>query len=324
MINNNCYVDLHLHLDGAISPESARMLAKMQGIELPESEEELIRQLRVSDNCRDLNEFLEKFAFPCSLLQTKEGVKYAVKNLLSELEEQGVMYAEIRFAPQKHCEKGMTQIDAVIAALDGIKESGIPANLILCCMRGGSGDDNLETVRIASEYKNKGVVAVDLAGAEALFSTKDYGYIFDHAKKLGVRSTIHAGEADGPDSVREAIKFGASRIGHGVRAAEDDELVVELAQLGIPLERCPTSNLCTCVLSDISEYPIRKFLDAGVIVTINTDDPSIEGTTIREEYEKLIDAFGLTEGEVRELLRNSVKASFATDELKEKMMSKIV
>lgn len=318
----NCFADLHLHLDGAISVRSARMLAQRQGIALPETDAELTEMLRVPEDCTDLNRFLECFAFPCSLLQTAEGIRLATENLLAELKEQGVMYAEIRFAPQKSTDRGLTQEEAVLAALKGLH--GIPAKLILCCMRGdGNRAENEETIRLAAKYLGKGVAAADLAGAEALFPTKDFEDVFALARRLGVPFTIHAGEADGAESVRTALSFGAVRIGHGVRAAEDPALVRELAERQIPIELCLTSNLNTAALRNIREWPLRQFLNAGVFVTINTDDPSIEGTSIREEYAKVIRAFGLNCGEIRTLLENAVRASFAEETLKTELFGRI-
>ncbi len=191
-----CLTDLHLHLDGAISIESAKELARLQGIEIPMADEEIEKLMRVSDDCRDLNEFLEKFDFPCSLLMTEIGIRTAVHNLLSELEKDGVMYAEIRFAPQLSTGKGLTQEMAVKAAIDGMKDAKIPANLILCCMRGTDNKEaNIETVNVAEKYYGKGVCAIDLAGAEAMFPTKDFSDIFQLADSKGMQFTIHAGEA---------------------------------------------------------------------------------------------------------------------------------
>ena len=320
----NCLIDLHIHLDGAISVDSAKKLAKLQNISIPENDEELKKIMTVSPDCKDLNEFLEKFSFPCSLIQTKEGIKKSVENLLKELESEGLIYAEIRFAPQKSKEKGLTQEEVVLSAIEGLKSSKIGANLILCCMREKDNQkENIETVELANKYLGKGVCAVDLAGAEALFPTKDFKYIFDLARERGVPFTIHAGEADGPESVQTALNFGAKRIGHGVRSYEKEELIRTLASKNIPLELCPTSNFKTCIFEDISKYPIWKFLSFGVPVTINTDDPGIEGTTLKKEWQLLIDAFDLKKEEVKNILLNSVKYSFASEDVKESLKNKI-
>ena len=317
MIKNYAIIDLHLHLDGSLSLKSAKELAKIQNIVLPENDEEIIERLQVSEGCRDLNEYLEKFAFPGALLQKKEGISTAVYKLAEELKEQGLLYAEIRFAPQKHMEQGMSQEEVVEAAIDGMKKSDLKAQLILCCMRGNDNhEENLETVQVAGNYLGKGVCAVDLAGAEALFPTDNFEDLFVLAKELNIPYTIHAGEASGPSSVYKALEFGAKRIGHGVRSIEDSELMKRLLNENVYLEFCPTSNLNTRIFEKIEEYPIREFLDAGVKITVNTDNMAVSNTTLKEEYALLIETFHLNEKEVKQIVNNSIEASFADDETK--------
>lgn len=298
-------IDLHIHLDGSISVESAQRLAAMQGITLPR---DLKKQLTVDPDCRDLNQYLEKFALPLSLLQTPQAMEYAVSKLLAELQEQGIKYAEIRFAPQLH--GPMSQEDTILAAIRGLEQSDIPAVLILCCMRGADSAQNEETVRLAQKYLGQGVAAVDLAGAEALFPTADYESLFDLARSLYVPFTIHAGEADGPDSVRTAISFGAKRIGHGVRAMEDPELVSLIREKGITLECCPTSNLQTRIFEYMEQFPIRKLLDQNIRFTINTDNMTVSGTTLQKEWDKLRQVFSLTEEELDRIARYAQEAAF--------------
>lgn len=311
-------IDLHLHLDGSLSLESAKELAEMQEIEIPDSDEELREMLQVSEDCRDLNEYLEKFDFPCSLLQTEEAISQSVYNLCEELKAQGLIYAEIRFAPQKHTENGLTQEQVVQAALEGQQRSDFRSNLILCCMRGDDTREmNLETIDVAAKYKDSGVCAVDLAGAEALFPTKDYADLFQYAAQQGLRFTIHAGEADGPESVSAALDFGAERIGHGVRSAESAEMMQRLSDDGVPLELCPTSNLNTNIFEAIDAYPLRQLMDAGVRVTINTDNMTVSGTDLAAEMQLVADALSLTDEELQTLLLNAVDAAFADDETKE-------
>ena len=317
-------IDLHIHLDGSLSLASARALADMQGIALPEDDEALSRMLRVSDNCQSLNEYLEKFALPLTLLQTSEAISEAVLRLCRELAEQGLVYAEIRFAPQLHCERGLTQDAVVEAAIRGMKKSGFYASFILCCMRGGDNlQKNLLTVEVASRFLGKGVCAVDLAGAEALYSTDSFAEVFEYARSLSIPFTVHAGEADGPESVYAALSFGARRIGHGVRSAEDGALLKRLAESGVVLELCPTSNLNTRVFERIEDYPLRKLLDAGVRVTLNTDNTSVSNTTLAREYQLIADTFSLTEGEIRQFAISSLKAAFLDDAEKERLLRKL-
>lgn len=185
-------IDLHLHLDGSLSVDIIQKLADLQNIILEETEEELREKLQVEDGCTSLNEYLTKFDFPLTFLQTKEGIEESIYLLLQELKEEGLSYAEIRFAPQLHLQKGLTQKQVVASAVVGLKKAKFPASLILCCMRGADNhEQNLETVRLAAEYLNKGVSAVDLAGAEALFRTELFEMEFALARKLGVPFTIH-------------------------------------------------------------------------------------------------------------------------------------
>ncbi|MBO4748780.1 MAG: adenosine deaminase [Lachnospiraceae bacterium] len=321
------YVDLHLHLDGAVTVEIAKELAKLQGITLPaENDEELLRLLSVPADCESLNDFLECFDLPLSLMQTKEGLSEAVRLVSENIKSQGVIYAEIRYAPQLHKEKGMTQEDAVLAALDGLSKTDLHVNLILCCMRGeGNEAENEETLRLAKKYlvSDGGVVAVDLAGAEALFPTANYEGLFAKARELGIPFTIHAGEADGPESVRLAISYGAKRIGHGVRIFEDPEVVKLVKEQGITLEMCPTSNRQTHAVEDMKAYPLMDYLSQGIFVTVNTDDMGIERTTLSEEFRYLEREFGLDGAQERVILENAVNAAFTTDEVKDELREKL-
>ena len=321
-------IDLHCHLDGAITVLAAKKLAEIQNIRLPfENDEELESLLSVPESCESLTEFLKCFALPLTLLQTKEGITEAVKLILDEKAEEGMKYIELRFAPQLHCERGLSQEDAVLAALEGLKGSKVHCNLILCCMRGEKlTEKNLETVRLAKKYlvEDGGVVALDLAGAEALFKTENFALEFGEAKKLGVPFTIHAGEADGWHSVKTALDFGAVRIGHGVRAWQNEELLKYIEENNIVLEMCPNSNRQTKAVEDMSVYPLRKFLEMGIKVTVNTDDPAICRTTLQKEFEFLRKNYGLTKAEEKKLLLNAIDAAFTTEENKEKLRNLIV
>ena len=317
-------IDLHLHLDGSLSLKAVRELASMQGIPIPDSDTDLMRRLTVGDDCHDLNEYLGKFSFPLSLLQTKEAITFAVHNLLDELSTQDIMYAEIRFAPQLHMEKGLTQAEVVRAAVLGLADAPIPARLILCCMRqGGSQELNIATIHTAAEFLGKGVVAVDLAGAEALFPTQDFIELFTLADSLGIPYTIHAGEAEGPDSIWKAILAGAKRIGHGVRCIEDSDLMKHLRTSGITLELCPTSNLNTRIFPLMSKYPIHLLLQNKVLVTINTDNMMVSNTTLKKEFEKLDEALFLSDQQIRDITFNSIDAAFCDEPLKDELRMKM-
>ena len=323
-MKNRGLIDLHLHLDGSLSLETVRTLAAMQNEPVPADDQDLLQRLQVGPNCQDLNEYLEKFAFPCSLMQTPEAITMTVANLCGELMDQGLLYAEIRFAPQFHTGKGLTQEQVVAAAVKGLEAHPFRANLILCCMRGDNNHaQNLETLEVASKFVGKGVCAVDLAGAEALFPTKDFEDLFALAKEKNIPYTIHAGEACGPDSVWKALEFGTRRLGHGVRSLEDPALVKYLAEHGITLEMCPTSNLNTCIYPCIEDYPLRKLMEAGVAVTVNTDNMTVSGVTLESEMTKLDKAFHLTDEECKAIAANAARASFASEEVKAQLLAEI-
>ncbi len=319
--NMNNLVELHLHLDGALSVDNCRKLAELQNINIPSDDNELLSIISVSKNCHDLNEFLTKFEFPLSLLQTTESIKLSIKNLQEELIKQGLIYAEIRFSPQLHTKKGLTQEEVVQAAIEGLNLSKLKCNLILCCMRGKNNNkENIDTIKLASKYINRGVCAVDLAGAEGLYSTSEYENLFKLANELNVPFTIHAGEADGANSVYDAIRFGAKRIGHGVRSSEDSKVLDLIKEKEVTLEICPTSNICTSVYEKISDMPIKMFLDNHIKITINTDDPIICNTNLKEELKKIAVVFNLNYDNIINFQLNAVNASFASKKLKEELI----
>ena len=317
-------IDLHLHLDGSLSVKTVKELAALQNIEIPEDEAELLKLLRINDDCKDLTEYLEKFAFPGKLLQTKETIAISVYNLQEELKEQGLIHAEIRFAPQLHTLQGLSQREVIEAAIDGLNRSDFSAELILCCMRGNDNHEaNLETVKLAKDYIGKGACCIDIAGAEALFPTENFEDLFALARELEIPFTIHAGEADGPKSVYKALEYGTKRLGHGVRSLEDPALIEKIVAEGITLELCPTSNLHTCMFPTMEEYPLRKLMEAGVKVTINTDNMTVSNINLAKEFGKLIAAFNLTDEEIKGFAKNSVNACFASEETKKVLLEKI-
>ncbi len=316
-------IDLHLHLDGSLSAETILKLAGREHAKLPADTPEGLRPyLTVKIDCGSLNEYLKCFDIPLAVLRTAENLELAAYELGVRLSKKGISYGEIRFAPQLHCQNGLTQEEAVRAVLAGLdrasiesrlgkREKGIGLRSILCCMRGvGLHEANLETIRAASRYLGMGVVAVDLAGAEALYPTSDYEEEFRYARSLGVPFTIHAGEAAGPESIWKALEFGALRIGHGVRAAEDERLMEELIRRETVLEMCPTSNLQTKAVRSLSEYPLRTYLDRGIKVTVNSDNMTVSDTWVGKEFALLSQEYGLTEDEAGKLLENAKKAAF--------------
>ncbi|MBE5964158.1 MAG: adenosine deaminase [Lachnospira sp.] len=304
-------VDLHLHLDGSLRPSTILELAKEQGIVFPENV-----KFAVSDNCDSLVEYLKCFDWPLLVLQKEYAIERVVYELVEDLECAGVDYAEIRFAPQLSTKEGLTQTEVIEAAIRGLNRAlsifkGIDAKLILCCMRGDDNEEaNIETVELAKRFLGKGVVAIDLAGAESLFSTDKFDAVFAKAKLHGIPFTIHAGEAAGPESIKKAIEFGATRIGHGIRAIESKEVIRILKEKNITLEVCVSSNVQTKACKSLKEHPIRALFDEGVKVTYNTDNMTVSNTTLLKERNILKTEFGFNENELSLMEKYSYDARF--------------
>lgn len=297
--------ELHVHLDGSMRPVSVWEMAAAQGTALPvQNAEQLAEILQAPADCADLNEYLKCFDLPLTVLQEPESLIQAMKELVQDMSADGVTVGEIRFAPQLHTEEGYTQPEIVQAALEGLRQGKVlcpnfHGSLILCCMRGQDNRKaNEETLRTASAFLGSGVCAADLAGAEALFPTCAFEDLFAMARRMDIPFTIHAGEAAGPESIRDALRLGARRIGHGVRAIEDPALCAELARQKIPLEVCVTSNLQTRAFPEGTVHPVKKLFDMGIHVTVNTDNRTVSHTTMTQERRLLADSFGFTDEEL--------------------------
>lgn len=317
LFNDVPKIELHLHLDGSLNIDS---ISKRYNKPINE-----LKDLMVADQkCTNLNDYLTKFDYPISIMQTKEELSSAIIELLNTLKSQNVIYSEIRFAPQFHTKKGLTQDEVVKTLIDAKNTVDVKSNLILCFMRGSDDAVNRETLEVAKKYFNKGVCAVDLAGAEALFKTSLYESLFIEAANAGLNYTIHAGEADGVESIKSAIKFGAKRIGHGVRAIEDKELLKEIKDKGITLEVCPTSNIQTCICTDYSNHPVTELYNYGIKTTINTDNMTVSDTSLDKEYIKLVNNTTLNIQDIIKMNLNSIDASFLSEEEKEALRKKFI
>ncbi len=319
-------VDLHLHLDGSLSPEAIIKVAKKENIKLPSYEpSELKKYLEVEENCPSLNEYLTKFNIPGLVLQTPYGLKECALDLLKREARDGLKYVEIRMAPQLSINKGLSQEDVVQILIEALKEGerlyGIKSNLILCLMRGDKNNkENLETIKVASKYLSRGVVAIDLAGAEALFPNERYADLFLLAQNLEIPFTIHCGEASGASSIISALSFSPKRVGHGVHAIEDENVMNYLKANAIPLELCPKSNLDTKAVKSLKEFPIKTFIEKGIIVTLNTDDMTVSNTNLKNEYE-LIHKLGLSDQELKQIAINSINSAFISKREKQDLIN---
>lgn len=310
-------VELHLHLDGSVRPTTISELLNI-------SIEEARKLSSVSLKENSLKDYLEKFDIPLKIMQTKENLMRISKELALDLLKDNVIYAEIRFAPNKHLENGLTLDEVITSILKGLKEVPIKTNLILCMMRGDSYAKNLEIIKYAKKYLGKGVVGIDLAGNEALYPVNNYQELFAIARKEKIPFTIHAGEGDGALSVIKAINLGAKRIGHGVRAIESTEALNLLKEKDITLEVCPKSNLDTKMYNKLESHPIKKLLDKGVKVTINTDNRTVSNITLEETYKKLKETFHFSKEDFINMNKRAIECAFISEKEKQELLNLLI
>ncbi len=304
-------VELHLHLDGSVD---IKTVCDLTGKSVKEVKEEMV----ASDKCSNLNEYLTKFSLANDIMQTKENIFRVTKELITKLKDDNVIYAEVRFCPLFHLKEGLTQEEVVETVISSLKDNNIKVNLILCMMRNLSFLENKKIIELAYKYLNKGVVALDLAGSESLYKTEDFEELFKIAQSYNIPFTIHAGEADGKNSILKAISFNTKRLGHGIRCIEDMDIVKLIKDKDITLEVCPTSNIQTNIYQDYQSHPIKKLYDLGVLVTINTDNRTVSNITLTEEYQKLNKTFGFNVSDFKRMNINAIKAAFLSEIEKEK------
>ena len=322
-------IDLHVHLDGSIPLPAAAQLAAEAGLDL--SLAELQEKMQVPDHCQDLNQYLATFELPLKLMQSAQSIRTVAKAFHEQLDTEGILYAEPRFAPGSLTAGGLSQQEVLEAALAGRADfyaehpqSALHTAYIICAMR-GTGEElkhkNEESIDLAAAYLGNGVVAADLAGAEALFATENFSSLFAEAQRKDVPFTIHAGEAAGPESIKAALRLGAQRIGHGVRSLEDAGVIQDLKAANVALEICPTSNLQTRIFESIERFPLEQLLDAGLTVTINTDNMTVSNTTLSHEFELLQQHCDLDKNTARELAENAARAVFGDSSEKDRLLA---
>lgn len=318
-------VDLHVHLDGSVRPQTLRELAREQGKPLSgECDARLLQLMRIDEGCASLVEYLGKFDFVLPYLQTASALERVAYETVVQSARQNGRYVEVRFAPMLHTREGLKADEVIAHVLAGLKrgerELGVAARGIAICMRHHGQGDNLQVVDAAADYRKRGLVAVDLAGDEAHYPPQLHEEVFRRAGHYGLPVTIHAGEAAGPENIATAVhRLGAARIGHGVRARENPEVLKLVRDGGIPLELCPVSNIQTKAVSGWGHYPVRDYFDQGLVLTINTDNPTVSGTCLQREYAVLTERFGFGKEEVAALIMNGVQAAFLEKEAKQKL-----
>jgi len=316
-------VELHLHLDCSLSYSVASRLDP--GL----SREAFAQQFIAPAKCRDLADYLTRAASGIRLLQTRDSLALAVEDLFAQLKEDGVVYAEIRFAPLLHTERGLSP-EAVVTAVDqateaACRDTGIEARLILCTLRHNSEAQSLATAKLLLSFQGSRVAALDLAADEAGFPIDAHVPAFRFAAEHGMARTAHAGEARGAESVRETLaQLSPSRLGHGVRSIEDPELVRHLIDQRIHLEVCPSSNVQTGVCRDHAAHPVDRLFRAGVSLSISTDTRTITHTTLTEEYMRLHESFGWELAEFGRCNLNAMEAAFVEAKVKERMQAKLL
>lgn len=310
-------LDLHCHLDGSFSLDYVSKTLSMPDLTM--------NRLCVPKNCNSLAEYLTCFDLPIACLQTRENIIKGVLDVLANCKADGIAYAELRFAPTCSVNENLSLRDVVEAAIEGAKQGfilyQIPCNIILCAMRHHSLEDNLKVLQIAREYLGLGVCALDLAGDEAGFSNHLFTDLFQEAVRIGMPFTIHSGECGSVENVKLALSFGAARVGHGIALYKDYELMKEYKKARLGLELCPTSNFQTKACTDYEMYPLRQFLDASLLATVNTDNRTVSATTMTDELMLCMNHLHITSEDLQTLYRNSVEISFADDTLKHKLLS---
>lgn len=306
-------IELHLHLDGSLNIQYASNLIGRD-----------VSNDLVSNNAKTLNEYLEKFDLPIKLLKSSEDIETFTSLLAKDLESEEVIYAEIRFCPLLHVGtlNASQVIDAVLSGLKKVPE--LKSKLILCMMRNFSDNKNIEIINLAEKYLGKGVVGLDLAGDEAKYNTKNFEGLFNIIKEKKIPFAIHAGEADNYESVDTAIKFGAKRIGHGVRSIENKKTIDSLVANGITLEVCVKSNVDTGIYKNISDHPIKQLIESGILVTINTDNRTVSNTTLEYEYSLLRENFGFKDCDFIKMNINAINASFLSESEKEDLKKELL
>jgi adenosine deaminase len=307
--------ELHVHLDGSLRPATMLELADAAGVALPADDAAaLAAYMHVSDG-RDLVDYLARFEITLALMQTAPAIERIAFELAEDAAREHVRYMEVRFCPELNTRGGLTAAAAVDAALSGLRraelEHDITTAVIVCGLRNLPVQTSIAMAELAVAYRDRGVVAFDLAGAERGHPPIDHQPAFRIAADANMPVTIHAGEAFGPASIHQALHWcNARRIGHGTRLWEDGDLLRFVNDFRIPLEICLTSNVQTRATPSLEEHPLRLFFDQGLVVTLNTDNRLMSATTLTDEFLRAHEAFGFTWDELCELTVMAFESTF--------------
>ncbi len=319
--------ELHVHLDGALRPATMLELARAQNIRLPADTPEALAKAMLVRDARSLEEYLQKYDITLSVLQTKAALERVAYEFVVDVAAENVRYVEVRYSPLLH-RPALTLAEAIEAPLAGIRraeaETGTKVGLIVCGIRTRAAAESLELARAAADYRSAGIVAFDLAGAERGHPAREHKAAFEYAAAHGMACTCHAGEGDGPGSIHQALhECGATRIGHGTRLGEDPALLEEVVSRKIPLEMCLSSNVHTHTVTQVAEHPFKRYLQQGVVVTLNTDGRLTDGVTLTDEYYLAHAALGLSPDDLSRVVLNACESAFLPDFEKVALVSRV-
>lgn len=307
--------ELHCHLDGSLRPSTMLELGKEYGVAMPQRDVERLRAHMRVDDARHLEDYLERFEITLGVMQTSAAIERIAYELAEDAAEESVRYIEVRFAPVLNVRGGLTNDAAVDAALRGLaraeQDHGIIGRVIVCSLRHLPPSVSMELAELAVAYRNRGVVAFDLAGGEKGNPAAAHAAAFAHAREHDLACTVHAGEGDGPRSLREAVHVcGADRLGHATRLVEDRALMEYANDRRIGLEICMTSNVQTHAVESYETHPLRTYFDRGLNVSLSTDNRLMSGTSLTDEYEHAVRHLGFTLPELGELALNGFSSAF--------------
>jgi adenosine deaminase len=323
--------ELHCHLDGSMRLETMLDLAKQQGkmdVLPADSIDGLRDELRGVAESDTLESYLAWFQYTIPLLQTKNAIRRSAYELAADNAAENVRYLEVRYSPILHIEEDLTLEEVNEAVLDGLQQAesdlNIRTSLIICGLRDRFESASMRLAEMAVEHRHKGIVAFDLAGGEAGNPPKGHLHAFYHARNNLLNLTIHAGEAWGPDSIRQALFYcGAHRIGHGISLRKDPELMQYFADHRIPLEICPSSNVHTQAVPSLEAHPIETYVRSNIPVTVNTDNRLFSRTSVTEELWRVYQHCNLEASDLREIALNGFRYAFLPYRQKQSLLRNV-
>lgn len=307
--------ELHCHLDGSVRPETMLELAREYGQTMPVDDPDGLREHMIAKDAHNLEEYLERFAITLSVMQHADALERIAYELAEDASRDGVRYLEARYAPVLHSREGLSLDEAVEAVARGLARAGrdhdIVARIIVCGLRHLDPAVSLDLARLAVAHRERGVVGFDLAGGERGHPARAHAEAFAYAREHDLAVTVHAGEGDGANSVRQAVHVcGAHRLGHATRLIEDESLTSYVNDRRIALEVCLTSNVQTHAAESFDAHPVRRYFDRGMNVVLNTDSRLMSGTTLTDEYLLAARYHGFTFDELCTIALNGFASAF--------------